>query len=83
MDHSQHMQMQDQTASQDADDHEDCECGCNGEINCSVSGCSATVLSSSVEISTINLTQSMLKTVAALAAPQYPNLLFRPPITLS
>lgn len=83
MDHSQHMQKQDQTASQDANDHGDCECGCNGEINCSVSGCSATALSSSIEIDTINPTQSMLQTVVTLAVPQYPNLLFRPPISFS
>lgn len=83
MDHSQHMQMQGQTISQDASDHGDCECGCNGEINCSVSGCSVTALSSSVEINTVNSTQPFVQAVATLVIPQYSNLLLRPPIAFS
>lgn len=80
---SMHAHMQDQAASQDTSDHAGCECGCDSEINCSVSGCSATTLLNSIEMHTINSTQFMHQAVAALAVSPYPNLLSRPPISLS
>ena len=83
MDHSQHVQMQDHSAPQDIDNHNDCECGCNGEINCSVSGCSATVLLNAVGIDLLSSTQFVYQTVMTLAVPPDPHLLFRPPISLS
>ena len=83
MDHSQHVQMQDHSAPQDIDNHNDCECGCNGEINCSVSGCSAAALTNFVGTTSINSTQFKFQGVTTLAFPPDPNLLFRPPISLS
>lgn len=83
MDHSQHMQMQGQLNDQDVNNQTDCECGCNGEKNCSVFGCNAAAVTNYFGTSPINSTQFMLQGVATLAFPPDPNLLFRPPIFLS
>jgi len=83
MDHSQHVQMQDHSTPQEIDNHNDCECGCNGEINCSVSGCSAAALMNVVGVDSIHSTQTMYQSAATLTVPPDPNPLFRPPISLS
>lgn len=83
MDHSQHLQMQDQLNDQNVDNQTDCECGCNGEMNCSVSGCYAAAITNFVGTPLINALQLVYIGEATLAFPNLPNLLFRPPIYLS
>ena len=78
-----HMHSEDQTAHQDPSEHNGCECGCNGKINCSVSGCSVAALINIVEVDTIYLSNTMHHTIEILTVPPDPNLLFRPPISLS
>ena len=79
---SMHMHSEDRNTHQDSSEHEDCECGCNGEINCSVSGCSAAALMNIVGVDTIHSKQTMYQRVATHTVPPDPNLLFRPPISL-
>jgi len=90
--HSEHMQMddgdthkhmQDQTPSQDSNEHADCDCGCDGSLDCSVSGCSASVISNMIKFDTQYLTQSTFQQFKVRTGPSEPNLLFRPPIISS
>ena len=90
--HSEHMQMgdgdshkhmHDQTPSQGSSEHADCDCGCDGSLDCSVSGCSASVISNTIKFDTQYLTQSTFKLYKARTEPSEPNLLFRPPIISS
>ncbi|MGI9227784.1 MAG: hypothetical protein ACR2PU_03230 [Gammaproteobacteria bacterium] len=79
--HSEHMH--DQMSSQDSNDHANCDCGCDGGLDCSVSGCSASVISNSIEFDLRYLTQSVFLQAQTRVEPSDPNLLFRPPISLS
>ena len=83
MDEDQHQHMQDHISSETADNHSDCECGCDGNVNCSVSGCSAAALLNVDGIETSHLTQMLYQGIAALVDPPDPHLLLRPPISLS
>ena len=79
---SMHMHSEDHVAHQESSGH-DCECGCNGEIDCSVTGCSVAALMNIVGVDIIISTQPMYQSVATPIIPPDPNLLFRPPISLS
>ncbi len=90
--HSEHMQMNDgnshihmhdQSPSQDSNDHADCDCGCEGSLDCSVSGCSASVISNTLKFDIQYTTQSTLKLSKVRTEPSEPNPLFRPPILSS
>jgi len=90
--HSEHMQMddgdthkhmQDQTPSQDSNEHADCDCGCDGSLDCSVSGCSASVISTTIKFDIQYSTQSTYQPPKVRTKPSEPNLLFRPPILTS
>ena len=83
MDEDQHQHMQDHMSSEAIDNHNDCECGCDGSVNCSVSGCSAAALLNVVSLDTINLIQKLYLSAEALAFPPDAKLLLRPPISLS
>ena len=77
-----HEHMHDQIPSQDNDksNHSNCDCGCDGSLDCSVSGCSASIISNTIKFDLRHLTQSMFQQIQARAEPSDPNLLFRPPI---
>ncbi len=90
--HSEHMQMDDgdthnhmhdQTPSQDSNDHTDCDCGCDGTLDCSVSGCSASVISNTLKFDIQYLTQSTFQQSQVQTEPSEPTPLFRPPILSS
>jgi len=90
--HSKHMQMNDdethehmhdQMSSQDSNGHENCDCGCDGGLDCSISGCSVSVISNSIGFDLRHLTQSIIQQAQIFVEPSDPNLLFRPPISLS
>ncbi len=90
--HSEHMQMDDgdthnhmhdQTPSQDSNDHADCDCGCDGTLDCSVSGCSASVISNTLKFDIQYLTQSTFQQSQVQTEPSEPSPLFRPPILSS
>lgn len=90
--HSMHMQMNDddmrvhmhdQIPSNDINDHSKCDCGCDGGVDCSVSGCSVSALSNSFGFDLRYLTQTIFQQAQARAELSDPNLLFRPPISLS
>jgi len=84
-DDGMHEHMHDQAPSQDDDtsDHSNCDCGCGGSLDCSVSGCSASVTSNTIKFDLKHLTQSTFQQIQARAEPSDPNLLFRPPIISS
>ena len=94
--HSMHMQMNDvdenqhtpehnhgNMLAQDSNDHANCDCGCDGSTDCSVSGCSASVISNLIGFEIKHLTQSRFQQIQIQTDPADPNLLFRPPIALS
>ena len=93
--HSQHTQMVDRMSenkqehnhesmfAQDSSEHKNCDCGCDGSTDCTVSGCSASFISNSMEFDVNYLTQSRFQQTQILAVPVNPNLLFRPPIIFS
>jgi len=82
-DESMHVMMQHQNASVDANDHANCDCGCDGGMSCAVSGCSAVTMTTMVGVLFINPTHFINQAVNAFVRPQYSNLLFRPPISVS
>ncbi|MFK7816729.1 MAG: hypothetical protein AB8B92_10370 [Gammaproteobacteria bacterium] len=72
----------DQMSSTDSSDLS--ELKCNGNQQCSVSGCSGiTAILSGTTIVLEHSTYSDYQRVQSLADPTYPDLLFRPPISLS
>lgn len=83
IDEDQHEHVQKHVSSEAVDNHTDCECGCNGNVNCFVSGCSAAVLLNAIGIDSIHFTQSIYLDIETLAIPPDPQLPFRPPISLS
>ncbi len=78
-----HEHNHDKMSSQDSNDHANCDCGCDGSTDCSVSGCSASVISNLTGFEVKHLTQSRYQQTQRHADPADPNLLFRPPISLS
>ena len=82
VDDDMHAHMHNEILSKDKDssDHSNCDCGCDGSLDCSVSGCSASVISSSMRFDLQYLTQSTSQQIQIRAEPPDPNLLFRPPI---
>lgn len=82
---AEHAQQHDHSKmlSQDANDHENCDCGCDGSADCSVSGCSASVISNLIGFEVKHLSQSRFQSTQVHADPADPNLLLRPPIALS
>lgn len=81
MDDNDSMQSQDQMQSSESNDQSNCECDEN--MNCSVSGCSATALLNGVTTDSIYSASPVYQRVQTRAEPDYPNPLFRPPIYLS
>ena len=90
--HSEHMKMNDddslnhmhdQAPSQDSNEHADCDCGCDGSLDCSVSGCSASVISNTIKFDIQHLDQSTFQQFKVQTEPSEPNPLFRPPILSS
>ena len=73
---------EDQIVPQEFNVHDDCECECNVEINCTVSGCSAVALINLFDFTQINLSKSMYTNVVVFTAPPDPDLLLRPPTSL-
>lgn len=76
----EHMHGQPPLQNNDSSDHSNCDCGCDGSLDCSVSGCSASVISNTVKFDLKHLTQSTFQQLQVWAEPSDPNLLFRPPI---
>ncbi len=83
IDGDMHKHMHNPMQSKDLNNNSNCECGCNGDQDCSVSGCNASVLSTTIEFDLAYLTQNIYQQAQALTKPSDPNLLFRPPISLS
>lgn len=74
----------DQMPSPDSNDQSDCDCDCNDNLNCSTSSCSAiTALLNGTAIELDYSTHSVYQRIQSLADPSVPDLLFRPPISLS
>lgn len=84
-DDGMHEHMHDQTLSQDEDksDHSNCDCGCNGSIDCSISGCSASIISNTINFDLRHISKSTFQPIQVRAEPSDPNILFRPPIISS
>ncbi len=87
--HSSHAQM-DENESMHGDDHETSEdsknqsnCECDGNINCSVSSCGAIALLNKTVIDLTYTTHSVYQRIHSLVDPADPDLLFRPPISIS
>ena len=83
MDKEQQMHINHQVAADEVDNSADCECGCSGVLDCSVSGCNATTLLGDCEIKFRALTQTIGQSVKSFLPSPDPHLLFRPPIFLS
>ncbi len=90
--HSQHMQMDDedmhkymhnQIPSQNSNDHENCDCGCDGGRDCSISGCSVSAVINTTDIHLQHTSQSLFASVKTLTILVDAGPLFRPPISLS
>lgn len=71
-----HMQLQEE----DSNEHSNCDCGCNGSLDCSNSGCSASLISNTMKFDLRNLSKSSFQPIRLRAEPSNPNQLFRPPI---
>ena len=84
-DNDMHGHMHDHAPSQDDDtsDHSNCDCGCNGSLDCSISGCSASIISNTIKFDLRHLSKSTFQRIQVRAEPSDPNLLFRPPIISS
>ena len=84
-DDDMHEHTHDHAPSQDDDinDHSNCDCGCNGSLDCSISGCSASLISNTMKFDLRNLSKSSFQPIHLRAEPSDPNLLFRPPIISS
>lgn len=80
---SMHMHNEDHKAHQDTSVHDDCKCDCNVEINCTVSGSSAAALITAFGLAPINLSSSMYTNLVVFTAPPDPDLLLRPPTSLT
>jgi len=78
-----HAHMHDQISSQNSNNNSNCVCGCDGGQDCSVSGCSVSVLSNTTGINPLYTSQSVYPSVKALAILVDSSCLFRPPISLS
>ena len=80
-----HEHLHDQVHLQDdtTSDHSSCECGCNGSFDCSISGCSASIITSTIKFDLKHLSKSIFQQIQVRAEPSDPNLLFRPPIISS
>lgn len=79
----QQMHMNHHVAPEAVDNSSDCECGCSGVMDCSVSGCSSAALLNGAELKFKSFSQSAGQLVRSLAPSPDPHLLFRPPIFLS
>ena len=82
-DDDMHGHLHDQTSEDNASEHSDCDCGCDDSIDCSASGCSASVLSNTIKFNFNYLSQSTFQQIQVRLEPSDPNLLFRPPIISS
>ena len=58
-------------------------CDCDDNLNCSISGCSATALMTKITIDLRHSTHSVYQRIQSLADPSEPDPIFRPPISLS
>lgn len=74
-----HMQLQEE----DSNEHSNCDCGCNGSLDCSISGCSASLISNSIKFDLRYSSKLTFQPIHLRAEPSDPNLLFRPPIISS
>jgi hypothetical protein len=83
MDDGQTMHMNHQMVSEEINNDTDCECGCSGIFDCSVSGCHTTALLGDGEIRFRPFSQSISWLASAFVPSPDPHLLFRPPIFLS
>jgi hypothetical protein len=81
MDDSDSMQSHDQMQSSESNDQSNCEC--NDNMDCSVSGCSSTALLNGISIDSNHSTTPVYQRIQAQAEPADPDLLFRPPISIS
>jgi hypothetical protein len=89
--HSMHVQMDDvqsihmnhQMSSEEMNNYSDCECGCAGTFDCSISGCHSIALLGDGEIKFRSCSQSISWLASAFVPSPDPHLLFRPPIFLS
>ena len=87
--HSSHAQM-DENETMHSDDHESSEdsktqsnCECDENSNCSVSSCGAIALLNDALIGLTYTKHSVYQRIHSLADPADPDLLFRPPISIS
>ena len=80
-----HEHMHDQVPAHDDDssDHSNCDCGCSGSLDCSISGCSASIITSTIKFDLRHLSKSTFQQTQVWAEPSDPTLLFRPPIISS
>ncbi len=84
-DDGMHEHMHDYTPPQEDEnnDHSNCDCGCSGSLDCSVSGCSASLITTSIKFDLRLSSKSTYQEIQVRAEPSDPNLLFRPPILSS
>ena len=85
MNDEMHAHMHDQVPLQNdnSSDQSKCDCGCSGSLDCSMSGCSASIITTTVKIDLRHLSKSTFQQIQVRAEPSDPNLLFRPPILSS
>lgn len=86
--HASHAYTEDQAAPkinlQINNDHDNCECGCNGDdASCFVTAYSTTALVNAIDIDYMYSANTYFVTTKSIALPPDPQLLFRPPISLS
>lgn len=81
VDDSESLHAHDQLPSSESNHQSDCECDDN--MNCSISGCSATALLNGITLDSNYSTNPVYQRLQAQAEPAEPDLLFRPPISIS
>ena len=83
-DHDMQEHLHDQApAHDDTNDHSNCDCGCNGSLDCSISGCSASIITTAIKFDHRYLSKSTFHQIQVRVGPSDPNLLYRPPIISS
>ena len=87
--HPAHAHMDDHISMQ-SDDHEISEdlknpsnCECDEDLNCSISSCGAVALLNKTVVDFTYTTHSVYQRIHSFADPADPDLLFRPPISVS
>ena len=78
-----HEHMHDQVPSDESSDHSNCDCGCSGSLDCSISSCSASIITTMINFDLSHISKSTFQQIQVRTQPSDPSLLFRPPIFTS